>query len=418
MVRDASSAAIAEADKGDWHMAGQSTTDFSGPALKRFSALVDHVYQGATDSLAWSGIVEDMAEWLDAPKSVIVTGLTAPKDGGFVVPHGIDLGSLELWATRYQPHDIWAKRLSEAGFYEDGVVALGEQLLPKTELIRTVWYREFLSRMDIAKLLTGAVFGINNPIKLPVSCSFFRGERDPDFADNDADKLGLLLPHVSRSLGVMLKLRDAEFRIAASLAALDRLANGTVLIGPAGEITFANKAALRILSEEDGLRLKSLAHASTLGHLQADNAKTQDALRNAIEQALRPDILDTRHFSRFVTLYRPSGRPAYCAQFSSLPLTNEFGSGADAPRAIMFLTDPAEPIHVCHALLREVFGLTPAESRVTTALMEAGTTVEVAEHLGVSVHTLKSHMKSIYAKTNVEDRARLVKLLLSLSQGA
>jgi len=50
--------------------------------------------------------------------------------------------------------------------------------------------------------------------------------------------------------------------------------------------------------------------------------------------------------------------------------------------------------------------------------MEGGTTVEVAEHLGVSVHTLKSHMKSIYAKTNVEDRARLVKLLLSLSQGA
>lgn len=399
-------------------MAGQPTTDFSAPALKRFSTLVDHIYQGATDSLAWSGILEDMADWLEAPKSVMLTALTAPKDGGFVVPYGIDPGSLELWATRYQPHDVWAKRLSEAGFYEDGMVALGEQLLPKAELIRTVWYREFLSRMDIVKLLTGAVFGISNPIKLPVSCSFFRGERDPDFAAEDVGKLGLLLPHISRSLGVMLKLRDAEFKIAASLAALDHLANGTLLIGPAGEITFANKAALRILSEEDGLRLKPLAHSSALGHLQADSAKAQDALRKAIEQALRPDILDTRHFSRFVTLYRPSGRPAYCAQFSSLPLMNEFGSNADAPRAIMFLTDPAEPMRLCHTLLREVYGFTPAESRATTALMEGGTTAEVAEQLGVSVHTLKSHMKSIYAKTNVEDRARLVKLLLSLSQAS
>ena len=102
------------------------------------------------------------------------------------------------------------------------------------------------------------------------------------------------------------------------------------------------------------------------------------------------------------------------AQFSSLPVKNEFGAGADAPRAIVFIDDPAEPLVVNHDLLRQTYGLTSAEIRTAEVIVQGGTVEDVANIIGVSENTVHTQLKQIYAKTNVDSRARLVKLVFSL----
>ncbi len=166
------------------------------------------------------------------------------------------------------------------------------------------------------------------------------------------------------------------------------------------------------------MQLRHRFGASSLGELMAADHRSQAALANAIRSAISPDILGAVHFSRAVSVPRPSGRQDYTLNFSSLASENEFGSGPGAPRAIAFITDNAEPIRLDGELLRKTYGLTPAEVRLTELMAESLTIEEAAERLGVSRHTAKTQLQSIYMKTNANNRAKLMRLIMSLSQVA
>ncbi len=99
----------------------------------------------------------------------------------------------------------------------------------------------------------------------------YRGFNVPNFSLEDKQKLSLLLPHLSRALGVMFKLRDAEFKVASTLAALDSVATGILLLGQGDGVVFANRAARSLLADEDGLALRRL-YSGSGSKLDADNA--------------------------------------------------------------------------------------------------------------------------------------------------
>jgi DNA-binding CsgD family transcriptional regulator len=199
------------------------------------------------------------------------------------------------------------------------------------------------------------------------------------------------------------------------LAALDRLPTGVLLIDAAGEATFANRAAQRMLESGDGLRLKKLTRASGLGNLSADNELTNRAIAAALRSTLSRDPFGTEHFSDSVLAPKSSGGAAYALQFSALGNQNEFGADS-AASAIVFLADGAQQMEIDPALLQSAYGLSPAEARVANALLECGSAPEVADYLNVSPHTVRTQMKQIYAKLGVDTRARFVKLMMGLAK--
>ncbi len=191
--------------------------------LERFNALVHLIYEGATDISAWTRIVPALANHLDAEKGLLLTPFDAPDKGGFIFPHGIGQQHIELWKSRYLPEDLWARRMVERNLFYEGNVILGRDIATDEELRASTWYREFLVEMDIFQFITGIVFEHGRLDVPSTGCPFYRGVNAPPFDEEHRARLRLLMPHISRSLGVMFKLRDAEFRIAASLQALDRV---------------------------------------------------------------------------------------------------------------------------------------------------------------------------------------------------
>ena len=85
------------------------------------------------------------------------------------------------------------------------------------------------------------------------------------------------------------------------------------------------------------------------------------------------------------------------------------------PRVIVFITDSATPVAVDGALLQHTYGLTPAEIRVAVAMAEGLTVEEAATQLGVMPSTVTSQLKQVYAKTGTDNRAKLVKLMMSVA---
>ena len=66
------------------------------------------------------------------------------------------------------------------------------------------------------------------------------------------------------------------------------------------------------------------------------------------------------------------------------------------------------------AMLNGLFDLTPAEARLAKHLANGETVGETADALGVSVTTLRSHLRSIFAKTGTSRQAELTGMLSSL----
>lgn len=386
----------------------------SSTELTHLSELIHTIYQGATDPSHWNVALPSIADWVGASRGVLYTPLHAPESGGFYFVHAITEALIQLWWTRYQPQDIWRIRSVEHGLVYEGNIIIGEEVVPLEELSQTEIYQDFFSKHDLVHLLSGIVFGIEST--QPVFCALLRGRQAGPFTSYERERLALLVPHISRALGVMKRLRDLEFKVASSLSALDGLNTAVLLFGARGQVTFANQAAHRILEEGDGLRLRNLTGDSSFGEIVAEESKSHAALINAIMNAVSPDILHTDHFSHAVKVARPSGRQEYMLNFSSLAAQHEFGSGADAPRAIAFITDTAQPVTLDEELLKNTYGLTRAEIRLTGMMAESLTIEEAAERLGLSSHTVRTQLKSIYMKTNVNNRAKLMRLIMSLSQ--
>ena len=83
------------------------------------------------------------------------------------------------------------------------------------------------------------------------------------------------------------------------------------------------------------------------------------------------------------------------------PLTS--GGG----RRVAVIIEPARPARIA-PLLMAAYGLTDREREVTSLVLQGASTVEVAEALTVSTHTVQQHLKAIFDKTGVRSRRDLV----------
>lgn len=61
--------------------------------------------------------------------------------------------------------------------------------------------------------------------------------------------------------------------------------------------------------------------------------------------------------------------------------------------------------------LQEGWALSPQEVRVTLHLIDGGTVATCAEQLGLAESTIRTHLKSVFVKTNLNRQAQLPSLL-------
>jgi DNA-binding CsgD family transcriptional regulator len=61
--------------------------------------------------------------------------------------------------------------------------------------------------------------------------------------------------------------------------------------------------------------------------------------------------------------------------------------------------------------LKEGWGLSPQEIRVTLHIIDGGAVATCAEQLGVAESTIRTHLKSVFGKTGLNRQAQLASLL-------
>jgi DNA-binding CsgD family transcriptional regulator len=81
--------------------------------------------------------------------------------------------------------------------------------------------------------------------------------------------------------------------------------------------------------------------------------------------------------------------------------------------ALLFAFDPENTPTITVDMVRRLFNLSEAESALAVALCSGKTVDEAAAERGISIHTARSQLKSIFGKTGTKRQADLVSLLLA-----
>lgn len=389
----------------------------SNRELTKFSDLIRLIYEAATDPGQWNReILPALAAYIQAPECFLFTPLQTPQNGGYMYFHGIAREHADLYFNKYHHEDLWTMSALQKNLLIQGNVIFGDELMPREQWLASQTYIECFARDEnMAQLMTSVVFGLDTAGSLVTCCSFFRGLHHPKFDENDRARLRLILPHLSRSLAVMQRLQLAELTEATSLAALDRMPSGILLLDESGAVAFSNRSAQRMLANGDGLRINNQRNKTGLGNLVAENPEAASAISAAISATANTDPNSTPHISKCVTVPRPSGMASYTMQFSALGKQNEFGSTSGKYSTISLIADGARDTEINPEMLQSAYGLTPTEAKVAVTLLKSNSAQEVANKLGTSPHTVNTQIKHIYCKLGVDTRTRFVKLMLGIA---
>lgn len=386
--------------------------------LSRFSQAVESIHFAALQPDQWPAALERIALLQGAERTLLFTPTVSPQDGGFVLAHHIPESILSEWALHYSQHDLWTARTLLNGTPKDGDVVMSHELVPDAEFLGSVFYREFLARQNIRHMCCGIVFsGCSDHLPL-TGCSVFRPNPAKVFDQDNRASHTLITRHLSLALGTIMRLRDSEFRLATSLHALDRLHTGVLLLGPRGNVTFANRNALDVLAQGLGLRLQS-GHPLTdgLGWLQASAPNEQVLLSSEMRAALANDFLRPAHFSHGMVIRGASGSNRLTVH--TVPVA-EASSALWSPSvrtgALVFITNAAKVPQLDPAFLRKVYGITGAELRVAQQVLHGQSVQEMAQQLHLAENTVKTHLKRLFEKTHTKRQAELVHLFVTLAQ--
>jgi DNA-binding CsgD family transcriptional regulator len=188
---------------------------------------------------------------------------------------------------------------------------------------------------------------------------------------------------------------------AASLNALEQLAAGLVVTDHTSRIVYLNEPAERIVQREDGLIIRC-------GRLTAQRAFESAKLSSFIGAAApRSDPAAAR---RRLLIGRRERHLPYVVTVASLG-TELFPGGRQLTMVLIVDREMQAPSMSDFA---DLFGMSPAESRLAASLLAGQTLREIATQLGVQITTLRTQLGFIMRKVGVRRQADLVRVLASL----
>jgi len=210
---------------------------------------------------------------------------------------------------------------------------------------------------------------------------------------NEDELVQQLIPHFQRALRINHRLAEDRQQRAHAMGILEHLPLGVILVDDNAVVRTANQPAWEIMANTPALRVHE-------NHLTAATHSDTLALRKLIQQVAHqpegePQVLTLSHQPALSLLVIPNGQ--------------ENGGYS----CTLFIAPPERRPHVSQTLLKSLFGLSPAEARLTRLLVAGESLDAAAGQLNISPHTARAQLKAIFAKTGTNRQPQLVQRVLT-----
>jgi len=361
------------------------------------SSLIGDIYDAILDKSLWNEVLEKAAQFVGAQAGVLLWRNAVSRSADVVHAFGVEPHYIDLYRERCAKLDPTTAPML---LREIGDVASTTDLLPYSEFLETRFYKEW-SRPQ------GWVDSVQaNLDKSPtgfVQLGFLRNSDSGMVDDATRDRMRLIVPHMRRAV-LVGKLIDHNASEAATFGdALDGIGAGLFFVDSSGRIVHANASGHAMLAQ--GAPVRACGGRLTPNDTSAEQglyeifgmAESGDAAVGARGVAVPLAARDGEHYIAHVLPLTTGARRRSGTAYAAV-------AAVFVQKATLDMPSPLESI-------AKFYKLTPTELRVLFAIVQVGGVPEVAEAMGISSSTVKTHLRRLFAKTGTDRQADLVKLV-------
>ena len=380
-------------------------------SLQDFSDLVALIYQAATNPDLWPVFLRRISSFFGAGGTALYlydfasTAVHVDASGGasLAVFTDFDPEYIASAAGYFSDKNVWA--LNEAAL-QTGVAVTGGMLYPNRLLPRTEWYGDWLQPQGYFYAIGGIV---DREGSLAVKFTSLRTRAAGEYDNSHLKLWTALVPHVRQACAIHRKLVDVFAARDGSLTLCDRLPFGIVFIDQFGRAIHANRAAQKIAQARDGLVL------GRDGSLACGLADESGALIRLIRDAVATAMGRGHAAGGAMRISRHAPAKPLSVQVS--PLRSDgvepFANWVRAPVAVLILSDPDAAPSASLNALQSLYRLTPAEARLTIALVAGQQVDEYADWQGIARSTATTHLKRVLGKMGARRQSDIVRTLVN-----
>jgi DNA-binding CsgD family transcriptional regulator len=327
-------------------------------------------YEAGAAPERWPRFLEALGRSIGDRAVTVQVENFADASGSLVAATRVDPAYAAAYVEHFAPLNPWIR--GQPDTLHAGAVLVGEAVVPRSELVHTEFYADFLRPQGVVDSIAAVVERDNGTTAL---VTVARSSRC-DWNAWDAQLLQTLVPHLRRAFALHRWLGSRRQTHEALVETADRLPWGVVFVDARGRVCFVNAVARKI-----GRSLM----ARILGVARGGGGVVDRSERSPLAVTVAPLHVEEDPLLRA------------------------------RPMRSIFIIDPDEPRPSASVLLRRGYGLTSAEARLAAALARGESLRDIAEATGVGPETVRSHLKRVFAKTGTRRQSELVRLLILLS---
>jgi DNA-binding CsgD family transcriptional regulator len=353
--------------------------------LAEVSKLIGRIYDASLDPRHWQGVLASMCGLMDAKAASIQ--MFDPLNNN-KLRLSMDYGSDPKWAELL--HSTYAAlcpigpilllaELDEAGSIFN--------YIDEEEFVETRFYKEWCVPQDFHDM-TGAILA-KSQAEIG-TLSVIRSRSKPNFNAVELELLGMITPHVRRAVTIAGLFEHQAIELAGLTTLMQKLSTAIIVVDASGRVLKSNAAAETLLIGGETFRIES-------GRLAFSSVEGSKGLSDALSMC--------------------NGSPAI------VPLTSGPQSRLTAAVVSMdakhstfavLVHAPQPTLPAMGKPLVQAFGFTPREVAVLMPVLEGKAAAEIAEALGVSVPTVRTHLASLMEKTKTTRQADLVRVVMQV----
>ncbi|WP_219218552.1 helix-turn-helix transcriptional regulator [Variovorax boronicumulans] len=358
--------------------------------------------RAASDVSRWDDMLAALCLRFDATAACIHTPRSKAPDRSLFVDHGLPTHTVPDYVEYWSSRDPWmAGAVQKNICVRTGECGIGRELCDWDDLHRLDYFHEFAAPTGVKGLLGMIVDDGSTPSAAPLTViGLYRRPGLEEFSHQDKRVFESVHAPLQLALQAHWALGRARESGRASQALLDVIPKPLMVLSHSGEVLHANAAGAALLSQNvwAGVRHGKLVR---LGQLDAYAVA-------ASLQHVRLGLLQTH-----VLWKHGADELGASATARLVPLEENNACRVAWPQAValLLIDEPQEdPQARRMERIAAQYRLTQAERRLADALVDGLTLAEFAERHGISVHTVRTHLRNIFDKTGLSRQADLIRL--------
>ncbi len=371
------------------------------PDYAILSAVIAAIYDAAIDPTRWTQALRCACDFVGGAQAVMFWQGHAADEVEALHLYNQDPLYTRMFLEKLAP----LNPVFPAALFQDvGAVHTTTDLIPADELQQTQFYKEWVAPQGLADAV--AVMLEKDATRVTLLSFPTTGRID----DTTRRRLAMLVPHFQRAVAIGRTFARSRSDAAAFTETLDQIGDGVFLVAEDGGIVFANAVGRRIGEEGELLRVER-------NKLRVNDPNADRLLRDGLRTVAKGDG-DQRARGATIAL-SDTGDRQWTANI--LPLRD------GARRLVGHKTHAAAAVFVRGArfadptpleTLAKRHQLTASEVRVVDAMLRVSGLDAIADALGISRATVKTHLNRIFRKTAARNQSDLIKLIAGLGRGA